>query len=356
MSGESLVGKNLLGPELISEGSDSELDTPELLARPRRLRRTPAMRRLVREVRLNPADLVLPLFYKEGLTEPQEIPSMPGVYQHSLDSLKAAANEVAELGLGGLMLFGVPATRDPEGSGATDPNGALSVAVREVADEVAGSTVIMADLCLDEFTSHGHCGVLGPDGSVDNDQTLEQYQKMAVLLGDCGVDMVGTSGMMDGQVGAVREALDFVGLSEVGIIAYGAKYASALYGPFRDAVESELEGDRKTYQQDSSNRVEGWREAQLDVEQGADIVMVKPAGMYLDVVSDVAASVEVPVAAYQVSGEYAMIEASAQFGMNRDQLAYESLLSIKRAGADIVLTYYAKQAATSWIQNAEEWG
>lgn len=356
MSDESLVGKNLLGPDLIQGGPNGDSDTPELLARPRRLRRTPAMRRLVREVRLNPADLVLPLFYKEGLTQPQEISSMPGVYQHSLDSLKAVAREVAELGLGGLMLFGVPAERDAEGSGATDPNGALSVAVREVADEVGGDTVIMADLCLDEFTSHGHCGVLGLDGSVDNDATLEQYQKMAALLGDCGVDMVGTSGMMDGQVGAVREALDFVGLTDVGVIAYGAKYASALYGPFRDAVESELEGDRKTYQQDPSNRVEGWREAQLDVEQGADIVMVKPAGLYLDVVSDVAASVEVPVAAYQVSGEYAMIEAAAQFGMDRDQLAYESLLSIKRAGADIVLSYYAIEAAQSWIRNAEEQG
>lgn len=350
MSGESLIGKNLF--DLGSDGQPGgDLETPDLLARPRRLRRNGAMRRLVREVRLNPADLVLPLFYKEGATAPQEIPSMPGVYQHSADSLKAAASEAAELGLGGVMLFGVPSDRDEEGSGATDPEGALSVAVRAVAEEVAGSTVVMADLCLDEFTSHGHCGVLAPDGSVDNDATLRHYQEMASLLADCGVDMVGTSGMMDGQVQAVREALDFTGFEDVGIIAYGAKYASALYGPFRDAVESQLEGDRKTYQQDPSNRVEGWREAQLDVDQGADIVMVKPAGMYLDVVSDVAASVDVPVAAYQVSGEYAMIEAAANFGMNRDQLAYESLLSIKRAGADIVLSYYAAQAAANWIKH-----
>lgn len=350
--GESLIGKNLLddGSDL---GSASDVKTPDLLARPRRLRRNAAVRRLVREVRLNPADLVLPLFYKEGLSEPREIPTMPGVYQHTLDSLTAAVREAADLGLGGVMLFGVPESHDDEGSGATDPDGALSVAVRAIADEVAGDIVIMADLCLDEFTSHGHCGVLAPDGSVDNDATLQRYQEMACLLADCGVDMVGTSGMMDGQVQAVREALDFTGFEDVGIVAYGAKYASALYGPFRDAVESQLEGDRMSYQQDPSNRVEGWREAQLDVDQGADIVMVKPAGMYLDVVSDVAASVDVPVAAYQVSGEYAMIEAAAQLGMDRDRLAFESLLSIKRAGADIVLTYYASEAAAHWISPAE---
>lgn len=361
MSQESVVGKDLLAASCCSdtdsdeasEQGEAELELPNLAVRPRRLRKSAAIRRLVREIRLNPADLVLPVFYKEGLAEPREIESMPGVHQHSLDSLRAVSTQAAQAGLGGLMIFGVPTERDEDGSGATDPNGALSVAVRAVADEVGDSAVVMADLCLDEFTSHGHCGVLDSYGRVDNDATLERYQSMAALLADCGADFVGTSGMMDGQVQAVRSALDFVGFEDVGIIAYGAKYASALYGPFREAVESQLTGDRRTYQQDPANRAEGLREAKLDVAQGADIVMVKPAGMYLDVVSDVSAAVEVPVAAYQVSGEYAMIEAAASYGIDREALALESLLSIKRAGADVILSYYALTAASNWLAGSK---
>jgi porphobilinogen synthase len=314
--------------------------------RPRRLRTTPAMRRLVEEVRVAPAQLVLPMFVREGLTEPRPIASLPGVVQHSRDSLRKAAAEAVRAGVGGIMLFGVPAARDPLGSGGTDPNGILNVAIREVIAEVGDSTVVMSDLCLDEFTSHGHCGVLGPDGGVDNDATLERYASMAVAQAEAGVHVVGPSGMMDGQVGAVRRALDAAGYLDVSILAYAAKYASALYGPFREAVESALEGDRRTYQQNPANFREALREVALDVAEGADIVMIKPALPYLDVVAAVAASVDVPVAAYQVSGEYAMAEAAAANGwLDRERVMLETITSIRRAGASVILTYWAEEAA-----------
>ncbi len=314
--------------------------------RPRRLRRTAAVRRLVAETRLHPAEFVLPLFVKEGLSQPRPIASLPGVVQHSRDSLRKAAVEAVQAGVGGLMLFGVPAERDPEGSGATDPEGILNVAIRDVKAEVGDAAVVMSDLCLDEFTSHGHCGVLGSDGGVDNDATLERYAQMAVVQAASGVDMVGPSGMMDGQVGAVRRALDGAGHSDVGILAYAAKYAGAFYGPFRDAVESTLVGDRRTYQQDPANVREALREVALDVAEGADIVMVKPALPYLDVIAAVHSTVDVPVAAYQVSGEYAMVEAAAANGwLDRDRVMLETLTSIRRAGAQIILTYWALDAA-----------
>ena len=317
-----------------------------LIARPRRLRRNSAMRRLVAETRLDPADLVLPLFFREGLVTPQPIASMPGVVQHTEDSLLVAARDAVAAGVGGVMLFAVPALRDADGSGATDPNGALNVAVRAVRAELDDSTVVMADLCLDEFTSHGHCGVLNADGVVDNDATLDRYADMALALAEAGAHVLGTSGMMDGQVGAVRAALDSMGDVDTAILAYAAKYASAFYGPFREAVDSQLSGDRESYQQNPANRRESAREVALDIAEGADMVMVKPALPYLDVLSDVAATVDVPVAAYQVSGEYAMIEAAAANGwITRDRAIAESLLSIKRAGADIILTYYATEAA-----------
>lgn len=315
--------------------------------RPRRLRKSAPMRRLVAETRIDAADLVLPLFAKEGLSEPRAIASMPGVFQHSTDSLRRAAVEAVEAGVGGLMLFGVPAVRDETGSGALDPNGILSTAVRDVVAEVGSDTVVMADLCLDEFTSHGHCGLAAADGSIDNDATLDSYQRMGLALAAAGAHVVGLSGMMDGQVAAVRSALDAGGHHDLVILAYAAKYSSAFYGPFRDAVESTLDGDRRTYQQDPANRRESMREVALDVAQGADIVMVKPAMAYLDVLADVAATVDVPVAAYQVSGEYSMIEAAAQRGwIDRDQAIIESLTSIRRAGADIVLSYWATHATT----------
>ena len=317
-----------------------------LVARPRRLRRNSAMRRLVAETRLDPADLVLPLFFREGLVTPQPTASMPGVVQHTEDSVLVAARDAVAAGAGGVMLFAVPAQRDADGSGATDPNGALNVAVRAVRAELGDSTVVMADLCLDEFTSHGHCGVLNADGVVDNDATLDRYADMALALAEAGAHVLGTSGMMDGQVGAVRAALDSVGDVDTAILAYAAKYASAFYGPFREAVDSQLSGDRESYQQNPANRRESAREVALDIAEGADMVMVKPALPYLDVLSDVAATVDVPVAAYQVSGEYAMIEAAAANGwITRDRAIAESLLSIKRAGADIILTYYATEAA-----------
>lgn len=310
--------------------------------RPRRLRRTPAIRRLVNETRIDRADLILPMFYREGLTAQRDIPSMPGVPQHSLASLVEAANLAVAAGVGGLMLFAVPEVRDPVGSAAIDSAGALNVAVDAVCNSVGDRTVVMADLCLDEFTSHGHCGLLTEDGVVDNDRTLEQYALMAVALARAGADVVGTSGMMDGQVLAVRDALDAAGYQDTIILAYAAKYASAFYGPFRDAVESSLQGDRRTYQQDPGNRREAMREVDLDCAEGADIVMVKPALPYLDVLSDVAAAAPVPVAAYQVSGEYAMIEAAAAQGwIDRDSAVRESITAIKRAGADLILTYYA---------------
>jgi len=314
--------------------------------RPRRLRRTRPIRRLVAETRLNPADLVLPLFVKESLTEPVPLTSMPGVLQHTRDSLRKAAVDAVQAGVGGLMVFGVPTMRDAVGSQATDPAGILNVAMTDLRSEVGDATVLMADLCLDEFTDHGHCGVLTASGAVDNDATLDRYRDMAVALARSGSDMVGTSGMMDGQVGAVREALDGAALIDTAVFAYGAKYASAFYGPFREAVDSALQGDRRTYQQDPANRREAAKEVALDIAEGADLIMVKPAMAYLDVLSDVAAVASVPVAAYQVSGEYAMIEAAAANGwIERNRAIAETLTGIKRAGAQIVLTYWAAEVA-----------
>ena len=314
--------------------------------RPRRLRRSPAIRRLVGETRLAPAELVLPMFVKEGLTEPRQIASMPGVVQHSRDSLRKAAAEAVQAGVGGIMLFGVPAAKDETGSGGIDPDGILNVAIRDVVGEVGDATVVMSDLCLDEFTSHGHCGLLAPDGTVDNDATLAAYAEMGVAQAAAGVHMVGPSGMMDGQVGVVRRALDAAGYPDTAILAYAAKYASAFYGPFRDAVESTLQGDRRTYQQDPANLREALREVRLDVAEGADLVMVKPALPYLDVVAAVRAEVDVPVAAYQISGEYSMVEAAAANGwIDRDRAVLETLTSIRRAGAQIILTYWAVEAA-----------
>jgi porphobilinogen synthase len=314
--------------------------------RPRRLRRTAPIRRLVRETRLHPADLVLPLFLKQSLTEPAPLTSMPGVLQHTRDSLRRAAAEAVAAGVGGLMVFGVPSVRDAVGSQATDPAGILNLAMADLRAEVGPDTVLMADLCLDEFTDHGHCGVLTADGAVDNDATLLRYREMAVALAEAGSDMVGTSGMMDGQVGAVRDALDTTGHTDTAVFAYGAKYASAFYGPFREAVDSALQGDRRTYQQDPANRREAAREVALDVAEGADLIMVKPAMAYLDVLSDVAAATTVPVAAYQVSGEYAMIEAAAANGwIDRNRAIAETLTGIRRAGAQIVLTYWAAEVA-----------
>ncbi|HET6685178.1 MAG TPA: porphobilinogen synthase [Jiangellaceae bacterium] len=316
--------------------------------RPRRLRRTPALRRLVAETAIQPQNLVLPLFVREGAGEARAIPSMPGVVQHNRDTVRKSALDAVEAGVGGLMLFGVPASRDAVGSGAEDPDGVLNTAIRDVVAEVGDATVVMADLCLDEFTDHGHCGVLAADGSVDNDATLSAYQRMALAQAAAGVHVVGPSGMMDGQVGAIRSALDSGGFTDVAILAYAAKYASAFYGPFRDAVESTLTGDRRGYQQNPSNGREALREVRLDVAEGADIVMVKPALSYLDVVARVRAAVDVPVAAYQVSGEYAMVEAAAAEGwIDREQVIAETLTSIRRAGADIVLTYWAVEVASA---------
>ncbi len=307
------------------------------------------MRRLVSESSLRPQQLVLPMFVAEGAAEPQPIASMPGVVQHSRDSLRKAAVEAVTAGVGGLMLFGVPTDKDAVGSGATDPDGVLNRAIADLAAEVGDATVVMADLCLDEFTDHGHCGVLGGDGSVDNDATLKRYAEMAVCQASAGVHMVGPSGMMDGQVAAIRSALDVAGFVDVAILAYSAKYASAFFGPFREAVGSSLQGDRRTYQQDPANRREALREVRLDIAEGADLVMVKPALGYLDVLSDVAAMSEVPVAAYNVSGEYSMVEAAAANGwIDRRAAVLEALTSIRRAGADVVLTYWATEAA-GWL-------
>jgi len=314
--------------------------------RPRRMRRTPALRRLVEETRPAPAELVLPMFVREGLSEPRPVASLPGVVQHTRESLCKAAAEAARAGVGGIMLFGVPDSRDEVGSGGTDPAGVLNVAIRDVIAEVGDACVVMSDLCLDEFTSHGHCGVLARDGSVDNDATVARYAEMAVAQAAAGVHVVGPSGMMDGQVGVVRRALDAAGHTDVVVLAYAAKYASAFYGPFRDAVESSLVGDRKTYQLDPPNIREALREVALDVAEGADIVMVKPALPYLDVVSAVRAHVDTPVAAYQVSGEYAMLEAAAANGwIDRERAMVETLTAIRRAGAQVILTYWAVEAA-----------
>jgi len=316
------------------------------VVRPRRLRTTPALRRMVAETSLEARQLVLPVFVREGATEPVPISSMPGVVQHSRDSLRKAVAEAADLGLGGVMLFGIPERKDPTGSSALDPNGVLNLAITDVVAEVGDALTVMSDLCLDEFTDHGHCGLLTPDGRVDNDRTLEAYAGMALAHADAGVDMVAPSGMMDGQVAVIREALDAAAHTDVSILAYSAKYASAFYGPFREAVDSSLQGDRRTYQQDPANAREGVREALLDLEQGADLVMVKPALAYLDVLRAVREAVDVPVAAYNISGEYAMLEAAAAQGwIDREPAILETLLSIRRAGADIVLTYWASEAA-----------
>ena len=318
--------------------------------RPRRLRTTAAMRRLTTETRLHAAELVLPLFVREGLDAPREISSMPGVLQHTVDSLRRAAAEAAEAGVGGVMLFGVPERRDAIGSAADAPDGILNAATRAVAEEVGDALVVQTDLCLDEFTDHGHCGVLDGRGRVDNDTTLERYRAMAVAQADAGSALLGLSGMMDGQVAAVRDALDGAGHHDTALLAYSAKYASAFYGPFREAVDSQLTGDRRTYQQDPGNRREGVREAELDLVEGADIVMVKPAMSYLDVLADVAALSPVPVWAYQVSGEVAMIEAAAAQGwIDRRRAIEEAVVSIKRAGADAILSYYATEIA-GWLR------
>jgi porphobilinogen synthase len=314
--------------------------------RPRRLRSTPALRRLVAEIDLRPRHLVLPMFVKEGASEPVPIASMPGVVQHTRDSLRKAATEAVSAGVGGLMLFGVPESRDATGSAGVDPDGVLNVALRDLRAEVGDATVLMADTCLDEFTDHGHCGVLDAEGRVDNDATLAVYAEMAVAQAEAGAHLLGPSGMMDGQVGAIREALDAAGHVDTGILAYTAKYSSAFFGPFREAVESQLRGDRKTYQQDSANVREALRELALDLEEGADMVMVKPALAYLDVLRAVAETADVPVAAYQVSGEYAMVEAAAANGwLDRDRTVLETLTGIRRAGADVVLTYWATEVA-----------
>ena len=317
-----------------------------MIIRPRRLRVTPAMRRLVAETRVHPSQLILPMFVREGLTEPIPISSMPGVVQHSLDSMRRAISEAAELGVGGVMLFGVPEHKDAVGSGATDPNGILNVATRAAVAEAGDALVVQTDLCLDEFTDHGHCGVLDARGRVDNDASLVRYRDMGVAQAQAGSQLLGLSGMMDGQVAAVRDALDSADFAQTPILGYAAKYASAFYGPFREAVQSTLQGDRRSYQLDAGNRREGAREVLLDVEEGADVVMVKPAMSYLDVLADAAAISPVPVWAYQVSGEYAMIEAAAANGwIDRERAVAESVTSIVRAGADAVLTYYASELA-----------
>ena len=316
--------------------------------RPRRLRRTPALRRLVAETRLSVDDLVAPLFVREGLEGPAPISSLPGQCQHSVDSLVKEALRLADLGVPALVLFGVPVTKDENGSGAWDPDGIVQVALAELRAALGDQLVLMADLCLDEYTDHGHCGILDDRGEVANDATLQRYGEIAVAQAEAGAHLVAPSGMMDGQVAAIRAALDACGHDEVGILAYSAKYASALYGPFRDAVDVTIVGggDRKGYQQDPKNRREALEEVRLDVAEGADLVMVKPALAYLDVIAAVRAAVEVPVAAYNVSGEYAMVVAAAERGwIDREAVALEHLGAIKRAGADVILTYFAAEVA-----------
>ena len=314
-------------------------------SRPRRLRQSPAMRELVAEVRLGVKDLVAPLFVREGISAAQPITSLPGVMQHTVDSLRSEVVQLAELGVPGVILFGVPSVKDEVGSGAFDPAGIVQVALRELQKEVGNDMVLMSDLCVDEYTSHGHCGVLNKNGDVDNDATLDIYCRAALAQATAGAHVVAPSGMMDGQVGAIRSALDGAGFTDVAIMAYSAKYASGLYGPFRDAVDVQIQGggNRKGYQQDWRNAREALREVHADIEQGADIVMVKPALSYLDIISAVRAQVDVPVAAYHVSGEYAMIKAAAANGwIDHDTVALEQLTAVKRAGADIILTYFAR--------------
>ena len=315
------------------------------VSRPRRLRSTAAFRDLVAETRLHTSDLVAPLFVREGIDSPVPIASLPGVVQHTLGSLSAEVRELAALGIRGVILFGIPSVKDATGSGAHDPDGIVQAALRRLREENGDSVVLMADLCVDEYTSHGHCGVLAADGSVDNDLTLEVYRKAALAQAAAGAHVVAPSGMMDGQVGAIRAALDGAGHTGTAIMAYSAKYASGLYGPFRDAVDVQIEGggDRKGYQQDWRNAREGLREVREDIEQGADIVMVKPAVTYLDVISAVRSVTDLPVAAYHVSGEYSMIKAAAANGwIDHDTVALEQLTAVKRAGADIILTYLAR--------------
>jgi len=321
--------------------------------RPRRLRQNPAIRRLVAENELSTRQLILPAFVREGLSQPNEITSMPGVVQHSMDSLKAAANDAAQRGLGGIMLFGIPEERDETGSAGLDPQGILNQGIAAVRAEVGDELVVMSDVCLDEFTSHGHCGVLDASGQVDNDATLEIYAQMAVAQAEAGAHVLGPSGMMDGQIAVIRQALDQAGRQDVSLLAYSAKYASAFYGPFREAVDSQLVGDRRTYQMDAANRSEAVIEAELDIAEGADMIMVKPAMSYLDIVRDIADFSPVPVSAYQISGEYAMIEAAAANGwIDRKGAVLESLLSIKRAGAQQILTYYAAEVA-GWLKEGK---
>jgi porphobilinogen synthase len=314
----------------------------------RRLRRTPALRRLVAEARLSVDDLVAPLFVREDITSPAPVQSLPGVVQHTRESLRKEVRELAGLGVPGVVLFGVPARKDAQGSEAWNPDGIVQVALRDLRAEVGDSVVLMADLCLDEYTDHGHCGVLLPDGSVDNDATIELYARTGLAQAEAGADVVAPSGMMDGQVAAIRAALDAEGRSDVAILAYAAKYASALYGPFRDAVDVTIAGggDRKGYQQDWRNRREALAEIALDVDEGADMVMVKPALAYLDVIAAARRRLNVPLAAYHVSGEYAMVKAAAERGwIDGDAVALEHLTAVKRAGADIILTYFARELA-----------
>ena len=327
--------------------------TPEPpVIRPRRLRATPALRHLVAETSVQPRRLILPAFVADGLDEPREITSLPGVRQHTLDSIRREAAACVEAGLGGLMLFGVPREEDKDatGSAGARPDGILNQAIAAAREEVGDDLPVMADTCLDEFTDHGHCGLLADDGHggtvVDNDATLAAYAELAVAQADAGAQVVAPSGMMDGQVAVIRSALDEAGHADVVVMAYAAKYASAFYGPFREAVGSSLRGDRRTYQQDPANARESEREVRLDIEQGADIVMVKPAMAYLDILRQTAEASEVPVAAYQVSGEYAMISAAAERGwIDHDAAVMESLVCLHRAGADMVLTYWALHAA-----------
>jgi porphobilinogen synthase len=305
------------------------------------------MRRLVAQVSVQPSDLVLPLFVKEGITEPQPVSSMPGVVQHTRDSVRKAAADAVHAGVGGLILFGIPAVKDGRGSAADDAAGIVQLALGDLAADLGTDTVLMADLCLDEYTDHGHCGILTPDGEVDNDATLERYAAIAVAQAQAGAHVVAPSGMMDGQVGAIRTALDAAGFPSTAICAYSAKFASAFYGPFREAAECAPQfGDRAAYQEDPRSADEAVRETLLDLDEGADIVMIKPALAYLDIISRVAAAVPVPVAAYQVSGEYAMVEAAAANGwLDRDRIIMETLTAIRRAGASIILTYWAAEAA-----------
>ena len=316
-------------------------------ARPRRLRRGPALRRLVAETRVLPENLILPMFVKEGITEPVPISSMPGQVQHTRDSLRKAAGEAAAAGVGGLMLFGIPEHKDSVGSQADDPDGVVQAALRDLSAEVGTDIVVMADLCLCEYTDHGHCGPLEESGQVNNDLTLERYASIAAAQAEAGAAVVAPSGMMDGQVGAIRAGLDRAGYPQVPILAYAAKYASVFYGPFREAAEGAPRfGDRAGYQQDPANVRESLREVALDVAEGADMVMVKPGLAYLDVVAKVAESAPVPVSAYQVSGEYAMIEAAAEKGwLDRERAILETLTSYRRAGAEQILTYWATEAA-----------